>query len=324
MTTTNFPNGVSSFGIPIYGGPRGNLASGAPGVSLGVTSIIGNTWFVDTVFGADGNAGNSPQAAFSTMARAFLSLKSGDVINFRGKITENLTTPEQVFDVWINGLGNRPRHADATPLGGQYAAAQWAPAAAPTAGAPTLSVIQQGWRLSNFLMTSSGATAPCLQVSRNAGAGNAERDGSHLEVLGVRFAGAGIGIRSGEAGVFTEIPYNVLVAGCQFDGMTKAMGGIAGVTANQWIIRDNFFMGNTSQIIMALTNSLILRNQIGPFTAAGNSGGIDLTGGTGTNQVNGNWLSGTYSNAGGYVAGGAGDNWYGNFGSAGVTSADPA
>jgi hypothetical protein len=323
MTTTNFPNGITSFGIPIYGG-GGSIAAGAPGVSLGVTSIIGNTWFVDTVFGSDGGEGNSPQAALSTMAAVFARLKSGDVINFRGKITENLTTPAQVFDVTINGLGNRPRHADATPLGGQYAAAQWAPAAAPVAGAPTLSVIQQGWRLQNFLMTASGATAPCLQVSRNAGAGNLERDGSHLEVLGMRFAGAGIGIRSGEAGVFTEIPYNVLVAGTQFDGMTFAMATAAGLTANQWIIRDNFFMGNTNQIIMALANSLILRNQIGPFTAAGNSGGIDLNGGAGLNQDNGNWLSGTYSIAGGYRVANANDNWYGNFASVGVTTADPA
>lgn len=324
MTTTNFPNGVTSWGIPLFGGGPGRIASGAPGVSLGVTSVIGNTWFVDTVFGADGNDGVSPQSPLQTMAAAFLRLRSGDVINFRGKITENLTTPVQVFDVWINGLCNRPRHADATPLGGQYAAAQWAPSATPTAGQATLNVIQQGWRLTNFLMTSSGATAPCLQVSRNAGAGNAERDGSHLEALGLRFAGAGIGIRSGEAGVFTEIPYNVLVAGCQFDGMTTAMATAAGLTANQWIIRDNFFMGNTNQITMALANSLILRNQIGPFTASASLGGISLVGGAGLNQVNGNWLSGTYSNAGGYAAANANDNWYGNFGSGGVTSADPA
>jgi len=257
------------------------------------------------------------------MAKAFEVIASGDVINFRGKITEQLVTPVNVFDVWINGMGNRPRHADATPVGGNIAAAQWGtPASGGTAAQATLRVLQQGWRFSNFLMTAIDLNAACLEIVRNAGAGDLERDASHAQVLGMRFSGAGVGIRGGVAGLFTEIPYNVEVGWSQFDNMTYGMR--AAIECNQWYIHDNVFAPNTNQIIMAARNFLITRNSIGAFTAAASSGGIDLNGGTGLNQVTGNNLSGTYSIAGGYRVANANDNWYGNASSAGFTSADPA
>lgn len=317
---TDFPNGVTSAGVPLFGGQQ-----------KFVTAAFGRTWFVNanstTITagmnpGSNGNSGTSPSAPFLTMTKAFSVISNGDVINFVGKITEQLVTPVQVFDVWINGCGDRPRHADSTPAGGQYGAAQWAPpASGGTAAQATLRVLQQGWRFTNFLMTAIDANAACLELVRNAGAGDAERDASHASVLGMRFSGAGIGIRGG-ATSFTEIVYNVEIGCSQFDNMTTAIS--AAVETNQWYIHDNVFAPNTSQIIMASRNATIARNVIGAFTAAGNSGGIDLNGGTGLNQVCNNVLSGTYSNAGGYRAANANDNWYGNYGSGGLTSADPA
>lgn len=319
---TDFPNGVTSFGIPVFGGGPGKF----------VTSAFGRTWFVnasDTVPaagwspGSNGFSGTSPSQPFLTMAKAFEQISDGDVINFTGKITEQLVSPVQVFDVWINGCGNRPRHADAVPLGGRFAAAQWAPpASGAVAAQATLRVLQQGWRFTNFLMTAADINAACLEIVRNAGAGDLERDASHASILGMRFSGAGIGIRGGVAGLFTEIPYNVEVGYSQFDNMTYAMR--SAIACNQWYIHDNVFAPNTNQIIMLLQNSLIKNNSIGPFTAAANSGGIDLNGGAGLNQVTGNNLSGTYSIAGGYRVANANDNWYGNAASTGFTSADPA
>lgn len=319
MGLTIFPNGISSFGIPIYGGTK--FAS----------SSFGRTWFVNAnttipngywAPGNDGNNGLSVQTPFLTMTQAFSVISDGDVINFVGKVTEQLTTPVQVFDVWINGCGNNPRHADSAPAGGQYAAAQWAPpASGGIAAQATLRVLQQGWRFSNFLMTAIDTNAACLELVRNTGSGDAERDASHASVFGMRFSGAGVGIRSG-ATSFTELVYNVKVINNQFDNMTYAMRGA--VEANQWEIRDNFLGPNTNQIIMAARNFLIKGNSLGAFTAAASSGGIDLNGGTGLNQVTGNNLSGTYSIAGGYRVANANDNWYGNASSAGFTSADPA
>ena len=317
---TDFPNGVTSFGIPQFG--FGKI----------VTAAMGSTWFVNSNStangvaeppGSDGNDGRSPTSAFRTMAKAFSVIKSGDVINFVGRVGEQLVTPVNIFDVTVNGCGNRPRHADATPVGGAFGGAQWgAPSSGAVVGQATLRVLQQGWRFTNFLWTSQGSTAACLEIVRNAGAGDLERDASHASVLGCRFAGAGIGIRGGVAGTFTEIPFNVEVGYSQFDGMTIAIS--AAIQCNQWYIHDNFFGANTNQIIVPAIAFLIKNNSIGPFTAAANSGGVDLNGGTGTNQVTGNNLSGTYSIAGGYRVGGAGDNWYGNVSSAGLTTADPA
>lgn len=321
---TDFPNGVTSFGIPLFG--NGKV----------VTAAYGRTWFVNansTNYGTgspqaipagnDANSGTSPTTPFLTMERAFEVVGSGDVINFIGKITEQLVAPVQVFYVTINGCGNQPRHADSTPAGGAYGASQWGPpASGGVAAQATLRLLQQGWRLQNFLMTAIDANAACVEVVRNAGAGDAERDASHASFYGMRFSGAGVGIRGGVAGTFTEIPYNVKVIGCQFDNMTYAIR--AAIQCNQWEIRDCFFGPNTNQIIVPALNFLIWRNSIGPFTAAANSGGIDLNGGTGTNQITGNNLSGTYSNAGGYRAGGAGDNWYGNWASTSPTVNDPA
>lgn len=317
---TDFPNGVTSFGIPLPAG-GGRL----------VTTPFGRTWFVNANAtapnagwgpGSDGNSGTSPTTPFLTMAKAFTVLGSGDVINFVGKLTEQLVTPVQVFDVWINGCGNLPRHADAVPAGGGYAAAQWAAPTTGTVGQATLRVLQQGWRFTNFLFTSRDATAACVELVRNAGAGDLERDASHASFGGMRFSGAGIGIKAGVAALFTELVNDVHVENSQFDNMTTAISD--GIGTNQWTIQGNNFLANTSQITMKAGGFVIRNNSIGAFTAAGSSGGIDLNGGAGLNQVTGNNLSGTYSIAGGYRVANANDNWYGNVSSAGLTSADPA
>ena len=111
---TTFADGVYQYG----GMPVGNDFMVSKVFS---TPIKGRAWFVDTSYGGNGT-GKSPKTAFSTMQRAFDNVQSGDVIYFVGKVTEQLVTPVQVFDVTVVGAGNRPRHADATPDGGNHAA----------------------------------------------------------------------------------------------------------------------------------------------------------------------------------------------------------
>jgi hypothetical protein len=286
------------------------------------TKIKGRAWFVDTSYGGSGN-GKSPSTAFSTMDQAFDNLQSGDIIYFVGKVTEQLVTPVQVFDVTVVGCGNRPRHADATPDGGNHAAAQWGPpASGAVSGQATVRVLQQGWSFVNILFTAEGATAGCIELVRNAASGDDERDASHCSIIGCRFAGTGLGVKVGAAS-FTENVFNVLVKDCTFNGMTV---GLSAANGNGFQVEGNKFFQNTDNITAAFQNSFIVGNFIGPFTAAANSGGIDLTGGTAGNVVTLNYLSGTYSNAGGYVAAGAGDEWAGNMNviTGGWTAADPA
>ena len=64
---TNFPNGITSFGIPVFGGS--------------IPPFTGQYLFVDYVNGSDGNDG-SPGTPMKTLAAAYAKTTSGknDVI----------------------------------------------------------------------------------------------------------------------------------------------------------------------------------------------------------------------------------------------------
>ena len=68
---TNFPNGVSSFGLPVIGVP-----------------FQGNYWFVNETSGLDGNSGKSPSQAFGTLthALAMATPANNDVIFIEGSV----------------------------------------------------------------------------------------------------------------------------------------------------------------------------------------------------------------------------------------------
>lgn len=70
---TNFPNGVSSFGVPVLGS------------ILGIP-MTGNYWFVDPVNGLDGNSGQNPDNALQSLYRALALATAGnnDVIILMG------------------------------------------------------------------------------------------------------------------------------------------------------------------------------------------------------------------------------------------------
>lgn len=80
MPLTNFPNGLTSFGIPLTGG-----------VPFGPNSVA---WFVDPQGGADGNDGKSPTSAFATLYRAQWAATAGqnDVVFLMGTMSSSSTT----------------------------------------------------------------------------------------------------------------------------------------------------------------------------------------------------------------------------------------
>lgn len=281
----------------------------------------GNDWYVDASRSGTGS-GQSFDDAFLTMAEAFAKVGSGDSIYFTGKVVEQLVTPVQVFDVRVIGMGNRPRHADSTPTGGNTAASQWAPpASGGVAAQATVRVLQQGWTFSNILFTAIDANAGMIELVRNADAGNSERDASHATIVGCRFTGAGIGIKAG-ATSFTELVFNVLIEDNRFNSCTFGIGGTG--QFNQVIIRDNHFSMNTNSVDVALEGSAVYNNIFGKFTTQS----LETSGGVGTdpNVVTKNYLFGTYSIAGGYKVHDAADEWAGNFNTlaGGITVADPA
>lgn len=269
-------------------------------------TVVGTEWYVDATGGSDTNSGQSWQSPFLTMTKAFSLLQSGDHIYFVGKIREQLTTPVQVFDVTITGGGNRPRHADAapTPVGGD-SAATWTTPASGSTNTPLLKVLQQGWRIENFVMAGH-ATNACVLLYRDGGAGDAERDASHFEAIGIRFASGQDGIeQSGGC-------YNVRIEGCRFHDLTgyciKNTAG-AGIAASyRWEIVNNDFNDCGNWMGAWSGNSFyIADNRVAKIATAL----IDLSGGTGYNAVIRNTFdiaAANFDPAGG-VTGKAGDVW---------------
>jgi hypothetical protein len=279
----------------------------------------GRAWFVDPTYGGNGN-GKSPAAAFSTMEAAFDHLASGDIIYFVGKVTEQLVTPVNVFDVTVVGCGNRPRHADATPVGGNTGTATWAAPASPVAAQALCRVIQQGWRFVNILWAGSAGCAS-LEFVRNAASGDDERDASHASVYGCRFAGVNStdsAIKFGSTS-YTEIVNNVLLEGNDFQGCATAIKEHSAGLQFRCQFTNNVFISNTNDVVLGG----YFLHVIGNVMSLAPTSCLKLDGGTGSCQVHGNYLPGTYADGTLYNAG-ANDNWNGNYASTGVTAAVPA
>lgn len=271
-------------------------------------TYFGRKWYVDAKTGSDSNSGRSPAAPFLTMAAAFAVVDSGDVIYFRGKIREQLDTPVGVFDVKIIGAANRPRHADdhsesSSPGRGSSSATWMAPASGSTA-VPLLRVIQQGWRIERVCFSLSGSATACIGMHRTDDAGDDERDGGHLEVVGCKLQGtpgtpAGIGIQTNGCG-FGGIYDNLLF------GFTTAMAktGAAGGQVGWWEIAGNRFDGNTNGIVLPLYHSVVKRNDFTVTTTKE----VDLANGAANIVTENNFLGNYDAN----VAA-TGDSWFNNY-----------
>lgn len=98
MAYTNFPNGLTSFGVPLVG-PGGNLPIG------------GNYWFVNSATGSNGNPGTF-DAPFSTLAFALSQggLAAGDIVVVAEGHAENVAAAAgilaSVAGVQVVGLGS--------------------------------------------------------------------------------------------------------------------------------------------------------------------------------------------------------------------------
>lgn len=311
-TGSNFPNGLYSYGAPVFG-----------------LNAVHNPWtrvfFVDGNRGSDGRDGRSPEAAYLTMSKVMANIASGDTIVARGNFSENVTTPAGVFDVTMIGAGNKPRHADAHTGNGGYSGVTWGKSPA-SSSTPLIKVQQQGWSFYNILFECPNTSAG-IQFFRDGGAGDAERDGGHGTVYGCRFDG---GVNGGQEGIevsggsgFFRFENNLFRG---LDAGIKSTVG-AGIGTNAWWeIIGNRFTQNVRHINATLDRSYVLYNTSGQFT----TNGFKLDGGVaGFNSVHGNYLSGDYD--AGYV-GGTSDDWAGNYsmdtgsgevGAEGLTTAAP-
>lgn len=248
----------SAAGIGIFGNGLFVNGDGTPYLVAGVP--IAKEYYVDANSGSNSNDGRSWGSAFLTMAQAFSVLASGDSIYFRGKIKEQLTTPVQVFDVKVIGVGNRPRHADSTPAGGEINSSTWAAPDSPAATTALVKVIQQGWSFQNILFAPP-SDAEAITLFRNGGAGNAERDASHATIIGCRFAGGLNGIGSNGQPFNVGIYNNVFQDATGFAIRHSVLEADAGI-ANplMWHLEGNYFIGNANHVKAEASKWRIYRN----------------------------------------------------------------
>lgn len=310
MSLTNFPNGVTSFGIPL----SGNVP----------TSVYGSNLFIDTERGSDGNRGISRDAAFATMTKALSVVKTGDVIFITGDVREEVVASNLVFDVTIVGTGNNPHHPDLPAAGYRSGAATWRPPVSPTAATPLIKVRGRGWRFINILFDVP-VDAAAIYLERNALSGVSEFDASHASVIGCRFDAGLVGIENAGGCGFVTVKDNLFrgMAGSGGAGIKCTSTAVAVPLA--WRVEDNHFHNNASHILSSMSYSTIKGNTFGRFTA---TLAVDLDDQPSANQgeynvIWGNYLSGTYG-ATAYPPG-SNNEWGGNFNSlsGGVTAADP-
>lgn len=277
--------------------------------SLGGFLGPGKVWYVDATNGnASATDGNSWDKAFATMAQAFAKISSGDVILFTGKIREQLVTPVNVFDVAVIGMGNRPRHADSAPVGGNIAANTWTTPASPTAAEPLCRVLQQGWAFVNILFAGPTDDA-CVELYRDAGAGDLERDAGHAVFVNCRFASGSGGINDVGGCV------DVLVKNCIFQALTgyciQGVGNI-GVGQSDWQILDNQFDGFDNGVKIAAFGCRIQNNTFTDGATPATTFVLNISNGGGAdNMVIWNLFQTTTANFNSPdIVGNATDVWY--------------
>ena len=272
MTLTNFPFGVSSFGIPQVGGSSGRTAGG---------SVFGKTLFVEPANGSDGHNGLSPDHPLKSLTQAFVLVKDWDTIQCApGNYSGNYDTPINADAAFVSLVG-----VQATDMG-------VAPWAAPSDTAlPIINVKARGWKISGFEfegMTGSSA----IRMTKTIGLVNRC---DFFQVDNCLFSGGKIGIEFYGGGTYWRILNN------HFSLLTTAGGAAIYITDSSFQIpalgeiSGNRFDNNINHIdanAKGFSDTVIRGNVFQQEGVAQTTTIVfDLIGGAaGGNQVIGNWF----------------------------------
>lgn len=284
MSITNFPAGVSSFGVPVTQG-----------------SVFGKTYFVDATNGSDGNDGLSPTEAIKTITRVMVLAKESDTFFFApGNYTGNFTTPVNATAPFVRLVG-AGHHNNGL--------ASWM--GATTSSSPIIDILARGWTIEGFEFDCPTAAA-ALRLTKSTTGGVNRPD--YLTVRNCIFTTGKIGIEVNGGGTHVHIHNN------KFDQLTTSGGFGIRVTAtgNQipafWVVENNIFLTNESHIgpggaTFGFNNSTFKNNTFDLATITMDiraSGGVDnVVVGNNFDHAKGSFATGTViiGNATDYAAG---------------------
>lgn len=227
---TNFPNGVTSFGVPVMGGST-------------VPTTTGNYWFVSSITGASANSGKNPSQPFATLAQAVsaATANNGDVIILMPQHAETLASAAAITiskaGLYIIGLG----------AGGQRATFTWSTSTAAQmiiSGAQTV--------FDNVVWDFTGIDAVVAAVSVTA---------SDFQLYNSKIitnngtAGCVLGISTAATASRLILEGNYFVGPATNTGTTTT-AQVKHEVGTDYVIRGNIFMGKCTQNILNATTLL--------------------------------------------------------------------
>ena len=178
MALTNFPNGITSFGVPVIGG-------------VGGIPFTGNYYFVDPANGADGNEG-SVELPLATLDGALDKCTAGnnDVVILIG---DGATTNTARLSATLTWDKNATHLIGITAPTGVAQRARIAPTAGASAFTPMVNVTASGCYFANFSLFHGFGTGTTAQICWvDAGGRNYYEN--------VNFGGMGDAASAGSAG----------------------------------------------------------------------------------------------------------------------------
>lgn len=258
MGYTNFPNGVTSFGIPLAGGAQ-------------IPATTGNYWFVSSTLGSNGNTGKSTAKPFATIAQAFLAAtaNNGDVVIVMPGHAESVAAAAGITlnkaGIYVVGLGVGSTRPTITFT---------------TATTATMTITSNDITIDNFvfLQTFDAIVSPIV-IS-----------GANVTLKNSYFQTATSTAQVTQMILTTSAANNLTLSGNRFIGTSDA-GNTCAVTlvgTDNFNAFDNDFIGAYTTSVGAIqgittlsTNVDIRRNTIVNKTASATKAVVLLTGSTG-------------------------------------------
>lgn len=251
MALTNFPNGVSSFGIPLAGGAQ-------------IPSTTGNYFFVSSTTGSNGNTGKSTAKPFATIAQANLAAtaNNGDVVIVMPGHVETVSaagginlSKAGVYYIGVGFANTRPTITFATAT----TATLTVTAADVTidnfvftqtfdAIVSPIVVSAEGFTMRNCYSVTATASFQCTQMILTTASAN------NMLIQSSRFAGT---TDAGTTAVITIVGGdNIQILDCDFIGAyTTSVGAIQNITTatTNYSFRRNVIINETASSTKGIT-----------------------------------------------------------------------